>query len=203
MYELVILLFLMRSPMHGYLIASILNDIIGPFAKVSHGRLYPLLNQLEARELITIAEHAQTERPRDRRHRTYQITPSGKERFHELMLDTASNPGDYQTLFWLKIQALEYLRPSERIYVIDHYLTYCQTHIFYLTGQMERLERDATQQQFMRPAQLAATLYAMERYHRQWYLEIELVREWRRREVQQAEREQPEETRRNAAPARE
>ena len=201
MYELVILMFLMRGPMHGYLIASILNDIIGPFAKVSHGRLYPLLAQLESRGLITAAEHGHSEKPRDRRQRTYQITAAGKERFHELMLDTTSNLGDYQALFWMKIQVLEFLRPSERLYVIDHYLTYCQTHVFYLTGQMEQLERDATQQQFMSPDQLAATLYAMRRYRRQWQLEIELVREWRQREVQRAEGEQSQETPHNGVPA--
>jgi DNA-binding PadR family transcriptional regulator len=201
MYELVILMFLMRGPMHGYLIASILNDIIGPFAKVSHGRLYPLLAQLESRRLITAAERGRSEKSHDRRQRTYQITAAGQERFHELMLDTTSNLGDYQALFWMKIQVLEFLSPSERLYVIDHYLNYCQTHVFYLTGQMEQLERDAAQQQFMSPDQLVATLYAMERYRRQWQLEIELVREWRQREVQRAEGEQSQETSHNAVPA--
>ncbi|HEV2458847.1 MAG TPA: PadR family transcriptional regulator [Ktedonobacterales bacterium] len=201
MYELVILMFLMRGPMHGYLIASILNDIIGPFAKVSHGRLYPLLAQLETRGLIIAAERGRSEKPHDRRQRTYQITAAGQERFHELMLDTTSNLGDYQALFWMKIQVLEFLSPSERLYVIDHYLNYCQTHVFYLTGQMEQLERDAAQQQFMSPDQLVATLYAMERYRRQWQLEIELVREWRQREVQRAEGEQSQETSHNAVPA--
>jgi len=198
MYELVILTCLIRWPMHGYLIASILNDMIGPFAKVSYGRLYPLLAKLEAQGLITVADDAQTQRPSDRRQRTYRTTPAGRERFHELMLDTTSNPGDYQTLFWLKLPVLGYLRPSARLYLIDHYLTYCQTHIFHLTSQMEHLERDATQQQFMSPAQLEATLYAMERYRRQWQLELELVREWRQRELQRAEAEHPGETRSEA-----
>lgn len=37
MYELIILSLLMREPSHGYLISKIINDIIGPIAKVSHG----------------------------------------------------------------------------------------------------------------------------------------------------------------------
>jgi hypothetical protein len=94
----------------------------------------------------------------------------------------------------MKVQVLEFMRPSERFYLLDHYLTYCQTHVFHLTGQMEQLEREAAQQQFMSPAELEATLYAMKRYRRQWQLEIELVREWRWREVQRAEGEQPKET---------
>lgn len=40
MYELIILSLLMREPLHGYLIAKIINDMIGPIAKVSHGWLY-------------------------------------------------------------------------------------------------------------------------------------------------------------------
>jgi DNA-binding PadR family transcriptional regulator len=194
MYELVILMFLMRTPMHGYLIASILNDIIGPFARVSYGRLYPLLTKLQSQELIRALPAAADGHSSDRRHRTYEITPAGRDRFRTLMLDTTSNPGDYQTLFWMKVQVLDFLRPSERFYLIDHYLTYCQTHVFYLSDQMEQLEREATQQQFMSATQLEATLYAMQRYRRQWQLEIELVREWRQREALRAEDAQPEES---------
>jgi DNA-binding PadR family transcriptional regulator len=205
MYELVILMFLMRAPMHGYRIASILNDIIGPFARVSYGRLYPLLTKLQNQGLIRALPASADERQGDRRHRTYEITPDGRDRFRTLMLDTTSNPGDYQTLFWMKVQVLDFLRPSERFYLIDHYLTYCQTHVFYLTDQMEQLEREAAQQQFMSPAQLEATLYAMRRYRRQWQLEIELAREWRQRELLRAEGTegaQPEGTGSAAPPAR-
>ena len=52
MYELIILSLLMRWNAHGYLIASIINDMIGPYAKVSNGRLYPLLAKLEEQGLI-------------------------------------------------------------------------------------------------------------------------------------------------------
>src|SRR5215472_4008569 len=55
MYELVILGFLMRMPYHGYLIAKIINDMIGPFARLSNGRLYPLLAKLEQEGLISPA----------------------------------------------------------------------------------------------------------------------------------------------------
>jgi DNA-binding PadR family transcriptional regulator len=41
MYELIILSLLMRSPAHGYLIAKIINDMFGPYTKISNGRLYP------------------------------------------------------------------------------------------------------------------------------------------------------------------
>ncbi len=48
MYELIVLSLLMRFPLHGYLIAQIANDTIGPWAKLSNGTLYPLLTKFRA-----------------------------------------------------------------------------------------------------------------------------------------------------------
>ncbi len=52
MYELIILSQLMVQPAHGYMIAKIINDMIGPYARISNGRLYPLLSKLEKSGLI-------------------------------------------------------------------------------------------------------------------------------------------------------
>ena len=46
MYEFLILSHLMKNSAHGYLIARIIDDIIGPYARVSNGRLYPLLAKM-------------------------------------------------------------------------------------------------------------------------------------------------------------
>ena len=78
---LVILMFLMRSPMHGYLIASILNDIIGPFAKVSYGRLYPLLTRLKALRLVE-SEWVESESGHPRKY--YALTAAGRDRAREM-----------------------------------------------------------------------------------------------------------------------
>ena len=56
MYELMILSILMRGTAHGYLIASIINDIIGPYARLSNGRLYPLLSKLEDLGMIVAVD---------------------------------------------------------------------------------------------------------------------------------------------------
>jgi len=37
MYEFIVLAQLMNGPAHGYLIAKIINDMIGPFARISYG----------------------------------------------------------------------------------------------------------------------------------------------------------------------
>ena len=181
MYELIILGFLMRKPTHGYVIAKIINDMIGPYAKFSSGRLYPLLTKLEADGLI-VASEAPLESG-DRRQHPYAITEAGRHRFHALMLDTTSNPGDYQRIFWYKLPHLHTLPASERVYLLDHYLNFCQTHIFHLTGEMEELEREAVAHGYMTAEELDATLHAMDHMRNQWRLELENAKDWRAREV--------------------
>ena len=79
MYELIILSLLMRWNAHGYLIASIINDMIGPYAKVSNGRLYPLLARLEEQGLIETNVETEKALKGDRQHRSGQwhISPPG------------------------------------------------------------------------------------------------------------------------------
>src|SRR5947209_4362513 len=109
----------MKSSAHGYLIASIINDIIGPYARVSNGRLYPLLAKMEQAGLIAVRTEGGRDKsgpyaappggrdksgpyaapPGDRQLRVYEITEAGRKRFRALMMDTSLNPGEYQKLF--------------------------------------------------------------------------------------------------------
>jgi DNA-binding PadR family transcriptional regulator len=182
MYELIILSFLMRRPTHGYIIAKVINDMIGPYAKFSSGRLYPLLAKLQAEGLIVAADAVEAE-PGDRRAHTYQITELGRRRFHDLMMDTTSNPGDYSRIFWHKLPHLHTLTPAEQLYLLDHYITFCQTHIFHVTSEMEDLEREALPKGYMGAEQLNATLRACEHLRSLWRLELEHAQDWRARAV--------------------
>ena len=83
MYELIILSHLMLQPAHGYMIASIINDMIGPYARISNGRLYPLLAQMEKSGLIKPYSEASAGQQSDRQLRTYEITEAGRKRFYE------------------------------------------------------------------------------------------------------------------------
>lgn len=183
MYELIILSHLTRIPMHGYRMARIINDMIGPFARVSHGRFYPLLGKLEGDGLIAATDDAPGVPRNNRRQRTFMITDAGRNRFHDLMMDTASNPGEYSKLFWQKMPFLDALAPTERLYLLDHYLNYCQTHIFHLQTEMDDLERETARGQYMTPDQLAATLHVFRHHLAQWRLDHEHATAWRVREV--------------------
>ncbi len=131
MYELIILSLLMRFPLHGYLIAHIANDIVGPWAKISNGTLYPLLSKLEQNSLIALVSDDGATTQGERSTRTFRITDAGRKRFHKLMLDTTANIGDYQRMFYLKVPYLDLLQARERLHLLNHYLSYCQACILH------------------------------------------------------------------------
>lgn len=179
MYELYILSLLMRGPMHGYLVAKIIGDIIGPVAKVSHGSFYPLLSRMEAEGEIEAVDAAQG----SRRQRSYRITEEGTRRFHQLMMDTASSLGEYQKAFWAKAISFDLIAPADQQYLVDHYLAYCRTHIFYLDREIATLAHESVPG-VGGPATAMMNGLAAEiiRHHRdQWQFEFEQVQQWRAR----------------------
>jgi DNA-binding PadR family transcriptional regulator len=186
MYELIILSLLARWPLHGYLIAKITNDMLGPYARLSNGRLYPLLAQLAADGLIAISDDAQRHAG-GRRLRTYAITEAGRARFHDLMMDTTSNLGDYQRIFWYKLPCLYLLDLSERLHLLDHYITYCQAHIFHFIAEIADMPRHAEHFRETPAINLASTEYVLEHVLKQWRLELESAQQWRARIVAEAE----------------
>src|SRR5438067_2313377 len=152
MYELIILSLLMRFPMHGYLIAKIANDTLGPWAKVSNGTLYPLLTRLEQNGLITRAEGEQDSAQAERSARTFVITDEGRKRFHQLMMDTSSNIGDYQKIFHRKVSSLDLLQLRECLHLISHYINYCQACVLHIKTEAEDLVHELADSKGANPA---------------------------------------------------
>ncbi|MCH5584817.1 PadR family transcriptional regulator [Shimazuella sp. AN120528] len=174
MYKLIILGFLFHQPTHGYAIAKIINMIIGPFAKFSKGRLYPLLTKLEQEkmiEIVPIPVNVEKENKRDQK--TYCITEKGRAHFHELMLDTSTNLGEYQKLFWQKVAFFNYITGEERLYLLEHYIHYCQTHIYH-----DRKQTDVLKQGYMNAGSKDTANY----YKNFWQFELSQVLELYERE---------------------
>jgi DNA-binding PadR family transcriptional regulator len=190
MYELIILSLLMRWPLHGYMIAKITNDMIGPLAKISNGTLYPLLTKLEQAELIATVLDSGHQHG-ERQLRSFQITELGRKRFHALMMDTTSNPGEYQKFFRYKVVHISLLSPEERLYLIDHYSNYCQAHTLHLRTEARNLVQENAESHFMSPAQLEATLDTMQHMANQWEAELEWVRRLRDKELARSQAPQP------------
>jgi DNA-binding PadR family transcriptional regulator len=184
MYELIILSLLMYSPLHGYLIAKITNDMIGPWAKVSNGTLYPLLAKLEKMGLIAVVSPAQEhEQERDRQSRSFVITELGRKRFHHIMMDTTSNPGEYQKFFRLKVPCMQLLQPSERLYLYDHYINYCQTHVLHMKAEANDMIEESAGQDYMPPRRLEGILEVLNRLREEWQAEMNWALHLRQQEV--------------------
>lgn len=135
MYELLVLSLLMKFPLHAYLIAKISNDTIGPWEQVSRGTLSTLLNKLDEAGLIQEADPGLVPFPTDRPSRTFEITNKGSDRFFELMMDTQKNLGNYQKIFHIKSINLDFLREEDQLYLVNHYIKYCQKAIDHIKAQ--------------------------------------------------------------------
>ncbi len=140
MYELLVLALLMHGPWYSCLIIKIANEMIGPWAKISSGTLYPLLARLEQAGLIVTLPREEGSHSQRQSHR-YAITPAGWRRFHILMMDTSSNLGDYPRIFHLKAVHLEFLSPKERLHLANHYINYCERTILHMQSEAQDMQR--------------------------------------------------------------
>ena len=186
MYELLILALLMRDTMHGYLIAKIMNDMIGPETKVSHGSLYPKLKTLEQAGFITTSETRDEASHRDRQARAYSVTEEGRRHFHQLMMDMTAHPGEYSKFFWLKVCFFDLLHPAERLELVDHYIHYCQMHIHHLKAGAKNVVDGKAYYRSLSLAQLELTLHTIRRASSHWQIELEYANSLREKEMAKA-----------------
>jgi DNA-binding PadR family transcriptional regulator len=174
MYELMVLGQLARCPMHGYMIAKIIGDIIGPFRRVQWGALYPLLNRLEQKGLIRTVESPTGGDGRGRK--VYAITETGRRRLHEHLMDTELHAGDYDSVFAYKVSLFSELTPQERLWLAQHYAVYAQQNIDHL--RRERRDLVAKEFSLLTPNQLHNILAVMDhrlaywRHERAWAEEL-------------------------------
>lgn len=201
MYEFIILAQLMNGPAHGYLIAKIINDMIGPFARLSYGRLYPLLAKLEENGLIT-AEVDGSGKHHDRQLRIYSITDAGRMRFQLLMNDTGLSLGDYQYLFAYKVTAFTHISVPDRLRLIDHFINHCQANIFHLQTEVEDMVLKGAEMEELRqtsPEQahgysrldmhsIENIVNVLQHSADIWKLQLEWAKQLREREVRLASR---------------
>jgi DNA-binding PadR family transcriptional regulator len=137
MYDFIVLGTLGMSPMHGYRIARVIADVVGPFEAVSWGTLYPVLRRLQTQGFIEIQDAPEGE---GRARTVYAITDRGREALHAMLMDTEHRHGRYEKLFGHKVSLFPLLTPEERLYLCNHYAVYAQQHIDHLTRERRDLE---------------------------------------------------------------
>src|SRR5215469_9237341 len=171
MYELLGLCLLMHWPLYANLIAEISNHILGPWEHISRGTLSTLLTRLEQDGLIAQADPSEVPFSTDRPSRVFAITPAGRQRFYQLMMDTTSNQGTYQRLFHIKALHLEYVSPEDQLSLVDHYLSYCQMGLHYLQAEAKDFATNPIKQGSVSSFYSAVALDLMDLVRLQWQQE--------------------------------
>ena len=172
MYELLVLALLMHWPLYAYLIADIANHILGPWERISRGTLSSLLTRLEQEGLIAPADPTQVPFSTDRPSRVFALTPVGRKRFYQLMMDTTSNQGTYQRLFRIKALHLEYVSPEDQLSLVNHYLSYCQMGLSYQQAEAQDFITNPIKQGSVSSFYSAVALGLMDLVSQQWQLEL-------------------------------
>lgn len=143
MYELLILGQLARMPMHGYKMAKTIEKLLGPFRHAQWGALYPVLNRMMSEGLIQAQDAEPGEDGRARK--VYSITDAGRDRLHDLLMDTEHHLADYATVFNYKVSLFAYLSSEERRRLARHYAVYAQQYLDHLERNRRHLEDGNTE----------------------------------------------------------
>lgn len=139
-YELIVLGELSDGPHHGYLLREIIGQVLGRFRQVSWGVLYPLLHRLETEHLIAPEARAGPEAgskggPR----RRYRITPSGRVRHLELMLELGAYTAHHAELFQAKLGYFDRVGLEQQAAILMHHLAYLQRDDDHLRASREQV----------------------------------------------------------------
>ncbi|AFZ46892.1 transcriptional regulator, PadR family [Cyanobacterium stanieri PCC 7202] len=121
MLELATLGLLQKEPLHGYLLKKQMELFMSGCISVNYGAIYPLLKRLLDRGLIVEEEDNNNNR------KIYDITPAGRERWLEKMLEHPHESWvNARSRFMIKFCFFSYLKPSQRLQLIEHRLKVCQ-----------------------------------------------------------------------------
>ena len=140
MYELFILSKLLHRPMHGYLIQTIINFVIGPTRRVSWGTLYPLIKRLEENGYI-VAIDADDDDPRGKKR--YRTTEKGRTRFAELMKEPGEHNAATADLFRIKIGCFGNVDSEMRLRIATDYRDHLSETLSHSMSMKKRLSEES------------------------------------------------------------
>ncbi|MGY6529968.1 MAG: PadR family transcriptional regulator [Cyanobacterium sp.] len=121
MLELATLGLLQKEPLHGYLLKKQMELFMSGCISVNYGAIYPLLKRLLDRGLIEEQEDDHNNR------KIYSITSVGKAKWLEKMLEHPHESWvNARSRFMIKFCFFSYLKPSQRLELMEHRLKVCQ-----------------------------------------------------------------------------
>jgi len=108
-------------------------------------------------------------------------TEEGRKRFHQLMMDTSSNLGEYSKFFHHKMTYFDLPQPVERLLLINHYMNYCQATVLHTQTEMDSLVYELADHS--NPAFLENLLRVMKHIVEQWQAEFDWIKGIREQEL--------------------
>lgn len=132
MYELFVLGELMTGEKHGYMLQEILKNAAGPIRQISSGTLYPLLSRLVESGLINLRHEEESEGGRLRK--VYELTPSGRDRFQQLMEQPLEYNAETEQQINFKMVYFQYVSKDVRLACLQQYMQYLEQIRRYVIG---------------------------------------------------------------------
>ncbi|KEQ26376.1 PadR family transcriptional regulator [Paenibacillus tyrfis] len=177
MFELFILGELTGSPMHGYLLHTILNGIIGPTRKISWGVLYPLIHSLLADGLIEQVPDEQQEgerQGRGKKKKMYRITEDGRRRFFRLMEEPIPYSTDYELQFYSKFSNFDMISRELQFLILHQYKDYLRFELRHEEERVEYVSKDEMMPDEERQYNLIWFRHRLDklRYDEEWVLQL-------------------------------
>lgn len=116
--ELAVLGVLSESPQHGYELRKRLVSVLGLFATISYGALYPTLKSLVTRGYIAEQDSSPTAVYPKRNRIVYALTPEGVEYFGSLVADDGAGSWDDE-IFAVRIALFGQTAPDARLHILQ------------------------------------------------------------------------------------
>ena len=131
MLEMAVLGLLKDRSMHGYELKKELAATLGQFWQVSYGSLYPTIRRLEQECAV---ERVFPKSDVHRRKNIYRITPLGEQRFAAALVRETRVADDAN--FGVKLAFFRYMKPDERVDVLERRRAYLTEKLVELRGQL-------------------------------------------------------------------
>jgi DNA-binding PadR family transcriptional regulator len=116
--ELAVLGVLSESPQHGYELRKRLVSVLGLFATISYGALYPTLKSLVTRGFIAEQDSSPTTVYPKRNRIVYALTPAGIDYFSSLVADDGAGSWDDE-IFAVRIALFGQTAPDARLHILQ------------------------------------------------------------------------------------
>ncbi len=150
MLEYIILGFLYQNSLTGYDIKKCIDQGVGMFYRVSYGSLYPLLDRLRNKELVTCSSEIKGKRETKK----YEITDKGQQVFMQWLTEEEYENSSIEA-FMARVYFFDLLTEATAFAIIQRYEAKLKVYLQELLKKKEKYEEAGRQRYYYK----VSTLY--------------------------------------------